>query len=346
MANAKLKARVKVNGKKTTKAAPSKITAKPVPDFIYYIHIGAGPEKVWEALTDNQFIPLYFFGHTIKADWKLGSELRFHRPDGSPADHGRITRFEPSKVLSYTFEMQGDKTKRTKPTEVKFEVLPMLGGVKLMLTHTNLTHLDVEANPFTLRGLNNGWPAILSNLKSVLETGKGILDMSQMSMDGTITLPKRDGASMNLTTQPQDVKWPETHYVFFEKVGPFMETAKQTWDALHDVIPTFMKENKVTKFMALYKFKPDTYRAGLALAAKPKKVPAGMGYEKFKGGQYAKWVLTGPYTDLPEACGYIYDLFLPVHQIKMRQGWCIENYTNSPETTPEKDLVTEILIPV
>lgn len=346
MANAKLKARVKVNGKKASKAAPSKTTAKPVPDFVYFIHIASTPEKVWQALTDNAFITQYFFGHTIQSEWKPGASLQFFRPDGAAADHGKITVYNPPRALAYSFEMPGDKTKRSKPTEVKFEILPMLGGVKLILTHTNLTQLDTEKNPFTLRGLNNGWPAILSNLKSVLESGKACLDMAQMDMTGNITLPKRGGGSMNLTTQPQDVKWPETHYVFFEKVGPFMETAKQAWDALHEVVPALMKENKVTQFMALYKFKPDTYRAGLALAAKPKKLPAGMGYEKFKGGSYAKWVLTGPYADLPEACGYVFDMFLPVHQIKMRNGWCIENYTNDPEKTPEKDLVTEIHIPV
>ncbi len=344
MAKTKLKSRVKTNGKKT--AGEKKAAAKPAPDFTYYIHIGAGPEKVWEALTDNQFIPLYFFGHTIKADWKLGAELRFHRPDGSPADYGKITRFEPSKVLAYTFQMPGDKTKRAKPTEVAFEILPMLGGVKLMLTHTNLTNLDTEKNPFTLRGLNNGWPAIVSNLKSVLETGKSILDMSQMGMDGNLRLPKKDGGHMSLTTEPQEVKWPATHYVFVEKVGPFMETAKEAWNALHPAVPKIVENSKITGYMALYKFKPETYRAGVAVASKPKHLPEGFSYELFKGGNYAKWVLTGPYTDLPEACGYVFDKFLPEKKIRMRKGWCIENYTNDPRITPEKDLVTEILIPV
>lgn len=346
MAKTKLRTEVKANAKKKAKAASPKIAAKPVPDFVYYIHIAATPEKVWQALTDNQLITRYFFGHTIQSDWKLGSDLQFFRPDGQAADYGKITQYMPNQALAYTFEMAGDKTKRSKPTEVKFEILPVLGGVKLMLTHFNLTNLDTEKNPFTLRGLNNGWPAIVSNLKSIVESGKACLDMSLMDMTGNIRLPKRDGNTMNLTTQPERVKWPETHYVFFEKVGPFMETAKQAWDALHGMAPTLMKENKVTKFMALYRFKPDTYRAGLALTAKPKKVPAGMAYKKFKGGEYAKWVLTGPYTDLPEACGYVFDMFLPVHKIKMRNGWCIENYTNDPEKTPEKDLITEILIPV
>jgi uncharacterized protein YndB with AHSA1/START domain len=155
-------------------------------DFIHVIHIAAGPEKVWKALVDNRMIRRYFFGHTIQSKWRKGAPLQFFRPNGEKADFGKITVYKPRKVLAYTFQMPGDKTKRSRPTEVTFEILPMLGGVKLMLTHRYLTPKDTEKNPFTLRGLNNGWPAILSNLKSVLETGKPCLDMSKMRMDGTV----------------------------------------------------------------------------------------------------------------------------------------------------------------
>src|SRR6185295_6133011 len=105
--------------------------------YIYAIHIKATPKQVWAALTENRVIKKYFFNHTIQSGWKLGAELRFFRPDGTPADYGKITKFKPGKVLAYTFRMPGDKTKRFKPTEVGFEILPMLGGVKLLLTHRN-----------------------------------------------------------------------------------------------------------------------------------------------------------------------------------------------------------------
>ncbi len=345
MAKMKLKARMKTNGKKAP-AAQVKKAAKPQPDFHYYIHIATTPEKLWEALTDNRFIPQYFFGYAIQSDWKVGSSLSFVTSEGSGSDYGKITLCEPPKVLAYTFQWTGDKLKRSKPTEVKFEILPMLGGVKLMLTHTNLLEGDTIENSFTLGGLNNGWPAILSNLKSLLETGKTILDMSQMGPEGRLKLPKSAGGYMDLTTEPQTVKWPATHYVFTEKVGPFMETAKQAWDELHLKVPAILEHNKITGYMALYKFKPDTYRAGVAVASKPKNLPEGFVYEKFKGGKYAKFILTGPYSELPEACGYVFDKFLPEKKIKMRNAWCVENYTNDPSKTAEKDLVTEILIPV
>jgi uncharacterized protein YndB with AHSA1/START domain len=154
--------------------------------YVYAIHIKTTPKKLWTAMTDNRFIQKYFFCHTIQSKWKLGADIHFFRPDGTPSDYGKITRFEPPKALAYTFMMPGDKTKRSKPTEVTFEIFPMLGGVKLLLTHRNLKGVDMEKNPLTLRGLNNGWPAILSNLKSVMETGKDILDMSKMNPDGSL----------------------------------------------------------------------------------------------------------------------------------------------------------------
>lgn len=346
MAKTKMKNRVKADGKRKVKMAPGEKAAEPQPDFVYYIHVAAPPEKVWEALTDNKFIPLYFFGHTIRTDWKVGSSLRFHRPDGTPADYGKVTGFQPLKVLSYTFQWPSDKLKRANPTEAKFELLPMLGGVKLMLTHTHLLEGDTLENPFTLGGLNNGWPALLSNLKSVLETGNPCLDMSQMNPDGSLKPSRRGGGYMNLTTEPQSVTWPPAHYVFIEKVGPFMETAKQAWDTLNSLAPEIKGHNKITGYMALYHFRPDTYRAGVALDAKPKNLPQGMEYENFTGGKYVKFVLTGPYSDLPEACGIVFDKILPGKKIKMRNDWCIEHYVNDPRTTPEKDLNTEILIPV
>jgi DNA gyrase inhibitor GyrI len=152
---------------------------------------------------------------------------------------------------------------------------------------------------------------------------------------------------MNLTKEPKKAAWPATHYVFIEKTGPFQETAGQAWNALHKLVPEILEKNKITKYMALYKFKPkNTYRAGVAVAAKPAKLPKGMEYEKFKGGKYAQFVLTGPYSDLPEACGYVFNKYVPEKKIKMRQAWCIENYTNDPRITPEPELVTQILIPV
>jgi hypothetical protein len=107
---------------------------------------------------------------------------------------------------------------------------------------------------------------------------------------------------MNLTLEPQIVHWPETHYVFVEKVGPFMENAPAAWAEAHKHAPTLAEHNQITGYTSLYKMgPPNLYRAGFMLAAAPVNLPAGLRYEKFNGGKYSKFVLTGPYSQLGEA---------------------------------------------
>jgi len=151
---------------------------------------------------------------------------------------------------------------------------------------------------------------------------------------------------MNLTEIPEIVTWPETHYVYIEKIGPFQETARQAWTEMGSLIPSLSKSEKITGRMTLYKMEPEkmTYRAGVALARRPSKLPAGLQYEKFKGGKYSCFVLTGPYSDLPMACGRVFDI-VEETKMKLREDFNIEHYANDPETTPEDLLITEILIP-
>jgi DNA gyrase inhibitor GyrI len=96
--------------------------------------------------------------------------------------------------------------------------------------------------------------------------------------------------------------------------------------------------------MSLYKVGPKIYRAGVAVATEPKNLPENIRYEKFKGGKYSKFVLTGSYANLPQASGRVFEI-VAEKKIQMRDDYCIENYTNDPRTTPEDQLVTEILIP-
>jgi effector-binding domain-containing protein len=150
--------------------------------------------------------------------------------------------------------------------------------------------------------------------------------------------------AMKLTEEPTVVTWPETHYVFVEKIGPFQETAPQAWNSVHPTVPAISEQNQVTGYTSLYKVGPKVYRAGVSVAAEPKNLPAGVRYEKFKGGKYSKFVLTGPYSNLPEASRRVFEIAAE-KKIQMRDDYCIENYRNDPRTTPEEELVTEILIP-
>lgn len=149
---------------------------------------------------------------------------------------------------------------------------------------------------------------------------------------------------MNLTQEPEIVTWPETHYVFVEKIGPFMQNAGQAWQTAHSFVPALSEHNKITGYTSLYKVGPKVYRAGFALAAPPVELPEGLAYERFEGGKYSRFVLTGPYTNLPQASGRVFEI-VAEKKIKQRDDFCIENYTNDPRITPEDQLVTEILVP-
>jgi DNA gyrase inhibitor GyrI len=152
------------------------------------------------------------------------------------------------------------------------------------------------------------------------------------------------GDFMNLTETPEIVTWPEMHYVFIEKVGPFQDTARKAWQELHGLVPKISENNAVKRYTSLYKVGPKIYRAGVSIAGSAKNLPEGVQYSLFKGGKYSKFVLTGSYSNLPQASGRVFEI-VAEKKIQMRDDFCIENYANDPRTTPEEQLVTEILIP-
>jgi TetR/AcrR family transcriptional repressor of nem operon len=152
-------------------------------------------------------------------------------------------------------------------------------------------------------------------------------------------------STLQLTEVPEVITWPETHYVFIEKVGPFQNTAPQAWQQMHQLAAKVSEQNKITGYMSFYKVGPQIYRAGVALAAAPTKdLPAGLAYEKFPGGKYSRFVLTGPCSNLPEACGRVFQIVADT-KLPMRDDFGIENYVTDPRTTPEDQLITEILVP-
>jgi hypothetical protein len=110
---------------------------------------------------------------------------------------------------------------------------------------------------------------------------------------------------MKLTEEPQVVTWPQTHYVFVEKVGPFQTNAPQAWQNLHTFVPTIAEHNHITGYMSLYKMGPKIYRAGVSVAAHPAVLPEGLGYTQFSGGKFSRFVLTGSYSNLGPATGRV-----------------------------------------
>ena len=89
---------------------------------------------------------------------------------------------------------------------------------------------------------------------------------------------------------------------------------------------------------------PKIYRAGVSLAAPPSKLPQDLSYLKFTGGKYSRFVLTGPYADLGQATGRVMEIISQT-KLPLRDDYFLENYVNDPRSTPEDQLITEILVP-
>ena len=138
--------------------------------FVYVTYIATTPEKLWNALTESDFTEKYFFGSKIESTWQVGSKVTYSR-GGEVTDFGEVQIYDPFSVLSFTWAYVNDKTVRDHPTQVTFKLQPMGSTVKLTLKHEGLVETDFVEKDNTFEGFNNGWPAILSNLKSLLETG-------------------------------------------------------------------------------------------------------------------------------------------------------------------------------
>lgn len=152
--------------------------------------------------------------------------------------------------------------------------------------------------------------------------------------------------NLNLNLNPQQIVWPKSHYIFIQKIGDFSKNAPAAWHELHQKLNLEQLEVKPISFTSLYQVQPQMlYRAGVMLENKPKSIPTDFAYELFVGGNYLKFVLKGSYSQLPEACGKVFAK-IENEKIKLRKGFFIENYANDPKTTPEAELITEILVPV
>ncbi len=137
------------------------------PEFVYTTYIETTPEELWRALTDGDFTERYWFGARLKSDWKVGSSFEMVRSDGTVSDAGKVVEVDPPRRLAYTFKNLSDKYKNEFPALATFVLEPYGKLVKLTLTHEGFE----EGSQF-YSGISKGWPAILSSLKSLLETGK------------------------------------------------------------------------------------------------------------------------------------------------------------------------------
>ena len=139
------------------------------PEFVYVTYIETTPEKLWEALTSSEFSKRYWFNTEFQTDWKVGSPFALVM-DGTTTDVGEVLEFDRPRRLSYTFHhILSEAARKERPTTVVFKLEPHGKLVKLTLTHE-----DFETGSKLLDGISKGWPAILSSLKTKLESGTAL----------------------------------------------------------------------------------------------------------------------------------------------------------------------------
>ena len=139
------------------------------PKTVYVTYIAATPQQVWDALTQPEFTKQYFAGFAIDVEPREGGAFRMLYPDGRVHIAGRVIEWSPPRRFACTWVVEGMAEFRDLPEcLVTYEIEP--AGESVQLTMTEAHSWDVPDD--LLSGGRAGWPAILSSLKSVLETGK------------------------------------------------------------------------------------------------------------------------------------------------------------------------------
>jgi predicted transcriptional regulator YdeE len=151
-------------------------------------------------------------------------------------------------------------------------------------------------------------------------------------------------ATLHLTTEPETIYFPATHYVFIERVGNIPANAPQAWQTVQKLVPALQAHNQIVGAAAFYKPAQGIYRAGFMLSALPVQLPEALTYEKVRGGKYARFTLTGPFDQLPEANTRAFGI-VAEKKIALRDDFNIEHYLTDPSATPADQNVTAILFP-
>jgi uncharacterized protein YndB with AHSA1/START domain len=140
--------------------------------FVYVTYIRTTAEKLWSALTNPDFIQQYWLGVRAEAEWRLGGSWKISFPDGRVADSGEIVAIDPGKRLSIRWQNEFMPEMKAEGWSLCTMDIELAAGeaVKLTVTHS----MEREGSKF-IGAVSSGWPQVLSNLKSLLETGAIIL---------------------------------------------------------------------------------------------------------------------------------------------------------------------------
>jgi uncharacterized protein YndB with AHSA1/START domain len=139
--------------------------------FVYVTFIRTTPERLWSALTSKDLMKQYWFGMHQETEWKPGAPWRLLFADGRVADAGEVIEADPPRRLVFKWHNEWNpELKAEGPARCTMELEPIEGAVKLTITHS----IDRRESKF-IEAVSGGWPKIISNLKSLLETGQVVL---------------------------------------------------------------------------------------------------------------------------------------------------------------------------
>lgn len=150
---------------------------------------------------------------------------------------------------------------------------------------------------------------------------------------------------MPLNEVPEEVHLPEAHYVHVQKTGPFQEVVYACWVEFMGKVSQLPSDVKVDSNFALYKPAESIYCAGAGVSAEPLSLPEGLAHLLFEGGKYCCFSHLGAYSDLSQSRDRVLEL-IKEQDIATREGFFVQRYANSPDSTPEEALVTHIMVPV
>jgi uncharacterized protein YndB with AHSA1/START domain len=139
------------------------------PKTIYVTYIASTPEKVWQALTSSEFTRKYFWERAVEVEPKVGGTFVLKLPDGRVNVQGKVVAYDPPRKLSVTWHVEWPEDFRKLPEcLVTYEIAPAGEAARLIMTESH----SWDVPEAILSGGRMGWPAVLSGLKSLLETGK------------------------------------------------------------------------------------------------------------------------------------------------------------------------------
>ena len=138
------------------------------PRFVYVTYIATSPEKVWKALVDPETTAKYW-QHENVSDWKPGSKWEHRRSDETRKIDliGKVLESSPPRRLVLTWAPPGDEAHEETHSRVTFDIEPVGDVVRLTVTHD---HFEPGSKMF--ESIREGWPKVLSSLKSLLEVGR------------------------------------------------------------------------------------------------------------------------------------------------------------------------------